>query len=154
MDTSNYFKTAWMFSCRYCLIFLLIVKWSYSQHLARPFFQRRKLHLLVTNLTGFVCSVMFRGRNLQLRENTSMSLRGRWGSRSDTNSTISSVQEWALRCYHPQHLSELIKTGTKLLSVVCLDYSAGKYCIVWVFTDSSQQKRIFEMAAFVCVSWW
>lgn len=41
------------------------------------FLPEEKLHLLVTNLVAFVCSVMFRGRNLQLRENTSLSLRGR-----------------------------------------------------------------------------
>lgn len=48
----------------------------------------------------------------------------------------------------------IIKTGTKLLSVVSLDYHGGKYCIMWVLTDNSQEKCIFEMAAFVCVSSW
>ena len=39
----------------------------------------------------------------------------------------------------------IIKTGTKLLSVVSLDYHGSKYCIIWVFIDNSQQKCTFEM---------
>lgn len=153
MNKLNCFKTAWMFLCRYCLIFVDTEVVLLRAH-DTAFLERRKLRLLVTNLLGFVCSVMFRGRNLQLRENISMSLRGRWASRTDTIGTISSVQKWALSCYRLWHLSELIKTETKLVSVVRLDYRDGKYCIMWVFTDSSQQKRVFEMAAFVCVSQW